>query len=570
MKKFHGSNIWNAPTFGPKPLADIILTAHDIIALSPKFWRIHKDYMAIRDSAAHTILMIHVNLFAGTVAQYAMDRPYLHPLMDDILNFNVMCARLHPIFLLSANSPSGSFMLTEVGHGCDARNLETTATLQSDGSFDLHTPHPGASKPIATIPRVGVVLARLIVDNDDLGIRAFLVPLTGKGHMKPGVKSQLLQPASGGRMLDYSITSFNHVRLPDSAMLGDFAKPDNMRTNFLSTIQRIGTGTLALSIWVSTFLKGAVYIAGKFSLYRTVQQGLHGERTAIINFRTQHRPILHALTHIAVLEPLADWIENNFVDETLHPSARHGLGVVLKGISIQLGQRSLANMSERCSARGVFIHNQIMEMEALTRLTSIAEGEMLVLTIRLATELLIGRYSLPEPRYPDCLLARHEAGLIYEAREMIQYISHSLVAASNAQDQGLDQSGNDSNHAHRSESYNNSILPLCRPLILAIAHRMAYEAALDASIDPNLLALFEAEMIQTDPGWYIERLGLSRSVQADMEDHAMDALFPRIEELLDRHGAVEPYLTAPMMSSSRWDEFQRSLPTFDGREAARL
>ena len=37
-------------------------------------------------------------------------------------------------------------MLNEVDHGCDAKNLETTATLQSDGSFVLHTPTPGAAK----------------------------------------------------------------------------------------------------------------------------------------------------------------------------------------------------------------------------------------------------------------------------------------------------------------------------------------------------------------------------------------------------------------------------------------
>lgn len=99
---------------------------------------------------------------------------------------------------------------------------------------------------------------------------------------------------------------------------------------------------------------------------------------------------------------------------------------------------------------------------------------------------------------------------------------------------------------------------------------MAYEAALEASIDPNLLALFEVEMIQTDPGWYIEQLALSRATQAEMEEHAIDALFPRVRELIDQHEAVEPYLTAPMMSSSRWGELQASLPTFDGRPGARL
>ena len=37
-------------------------------------------------------------------------------------------------------------MLTELGHGLDARNLETTATLLPDGRFELHTPCPNAAK----------------------------------------------------------------------------------------------------------------------------------------------------------------------------------------------------------------------------------------------------------------------------------------------------------------------------------------------------------------------------------------------------------------------------------------
>ena len=38
------------------------------------------------------------------------------------------------------------YMMTEVGHGLDAPNIETTATLLENGQFDLHTPNPGASK----------------------------------------------------------------------------------------------------------------------------------------------------------------------------------------------------------------------------------------------------------------------------------------------------------------------------------------------------------------------------------------------------------------------------------------
>jgi acyl-CoA oxidase len=38
------------------------------------------------------------------------------------------------------------FLLTEVGHGLDARNLETTVTLLPNGDFDLHTPNQNAAK----------------------------------------------------------------------------------------------------------------------------------------------------------------------------------------------------------------------------------------------------------------------------------------------------------------------------------------------------------------------------------------------------------------------------------------
>lgn len=41
---------------------------------------------------------------------------------------------------------SGQFCLTEVGHGLDAFNLETTATMLADGHFDLHTPTATAAK----------------------------------------------------------------------------------------------------------------------------------------------------------------------------------------------------------------------------------------------------------------------------------------------------------------------------------------------------------------------------------------------------------------------------------------
>lgn len=84
-------------------------------------------------------------------------------------------------------------MLTELGHGVDAPNIETRATLLPDGQIDLHTPHDRAAKhmpaslPAGGLPRVAIVFARLYVEDQDRGIRPFLVPLNDGHEMCAGV-----------------------------------------------------------------------------------------------------------------------------------------------------------------------------------------------------------------------------------------------------------------------------------------------------------------------------------------------------------------------------------------------
>lgn len=122
--------------------------------------------IAARDMAAFIIATIHVNLCIGTLSSFARDRPDLQDLVEKLLNFDIC----------------GQFMLTEVGHGLDARNLETRATLQPDGSFDLYTPNTAAAKamppttPYCGMPRVAIVFARLMVGGNCHGVKTFLVP----------------------------------------------------------------------------------------------------------------------------------------------------------------------------------------------------------------------------------------------------------------------------------------------------------------------------------------------------------------------------------------------------------
>ncbi|CAG8904521.1 unnamed protein product [Penicillium egyptiacum] len=467
------------------------LTIDDILSLTPKFWQSHMDAIIIRDIVAHILFSIQYNLVAGTIAPYALKRRDLRPVMEKILNFDV------------------SFM--------------------------------PPSMPIAGIPRIAVVFARLMVGDDDRGIRPFMVGLGDGKKMCKGVTTTLLPPIACGRTLDHSITSFNQVHLPSTAMLGSPRKPDDMRSQFLMAINRLGFGTLALSLSTIPGLKGAVLIAGKYSLRRMVH-GPEGSPKPIISFRTQQLPIMHALAESAVMEPFANWITAKFSDTSLDFSVRHGLAVIFKGAVLQYTQKSFANLVERCGAQGVFIHNQLVEMEALNRCNGIAEGEILVLCIRLATEILLGRYQIPTATKPNSLIAKHEEGYIAELQKLL----------------GSIQEG------HRSEAYNSRMLPHCRSIILAIGHRMAYEAAVDTGVDPDLLALYEAGVVKTDSSWYVENLGLSRADQFEMECKAADALVPRVGELLDSLDTMEPYITAPILSTKRWETFVAGCETVEG------
>lgn len=123
----------------------------------------------------------------GTIAAHAMMRPDLQESLQELEQFNVC----------------GEFILTELGHVLDARNIETTATMQPDGSFILHTPSPKAAKamppttPYAGIARVGVVFAQLVIGKEKRGIKPFLVRLNEIGHMCTGVSFKMLPQRAG-------------------------------------------------------------------------------------------------------------------------------------------------------------------------------------------------------------------------------------------------------------------------------------------------------------------------------------------------------------------------------------
>lgn len=502
------------------------LTPQDLLTLSPKFWQLHTDPIWTVDGAAGTLVTLQYNCCAGTLAMFAAEQPGLVDILKQVLTFNL----------------SGQFCLTEVGHGIDAIHLETTATLLDNGEFELDTPNERAAKymPPTTpvgIPCVAIVFARTMVNGEDHGIKPFVVNLHNGQEMMAGIVSKLLPQRGGSHPLNHALTYFHHVRLPHSALLGTVEKPTEPRAAFFFNISRVAIGTIALGSLGVPALQVSSLIAARYSLQRTIIDAT-GNTKPIISFRTQKTPIMTALAQSFVMQAMHHKVVSIFRDPSVDIQIRQAVAAVLKVVMIQHAQAAQLTLGDRCGAQGLFEVNQLTAMHADIRGAAIAEGDLLAISIRYATELLLGRYEVPTASDPKSLLARHERGLFDELRG-------ALAGMSN----------------HRSQEFDRSILPECVGLIQAIGHRIAYEAAVQSDVDSCLVDLYVISCVRLDPAWYVEVIGLSRLEQREMESRAVDSVFLRLEEFLSKT-EVEPYISAPFVSNEKWESYLGTLITF--------
>lgn len=152
---------------------------------------------------------------------------------------------------------------------------------------------------------------------------------------------------------------------------------------------------------------------------------------------------------------------------------------------------------------------------------------------------------MPNSKRPKSPLALHERGLLEENRAILRKMEH-----------------------HRSEDFNRLILPKCESIVRAIGHRMAYDAALDAGLDPQITQLYLAITVKQDSAWYAEH-GFSRVAQDTLEDEAIRAALPCLSSWLHDTG-LKRYVQTPIASQRDWDLFTNGLKAFNGSDSSQV
>lgn len=159
----------------------------------------------------------------------------------------------------------------------------------------------------------------------------------------------------------------------------------------------------------------------------------------------------------------------------------------------------------------------------------------------LGSELLRGKYSLPQPLDPNTLLAHYEAGLFAEARREMTDLG------------GYGE--------HRSAAFNNNIVPRCRKLIEAVGHRMAYDAAKARGVHGEFLRLYELDSID-DLSLCTENGLITRSQYSKSLVDAYKAVLSLVLNMAD--GADDhAYTTAAMLSDQSWRSYLSTLQSFE-------
>lgn len=169
----------------------------------------------------------------------------------------------------------------------------------------------------------------------------------------------------GCKPMRHAITTFDHVKLPSSSLLGFLEHPPDQRKHLQFITSRIVYGAIAFAGVTISALSIATFVVAKYSQRRTIagpaarSDNQLAPRVPIMSFRTQSRPVLLAIAQIFVFKAFYERVTQFLSDTSNSYDQRHAVAVILKLLVQRTAYQSFSVLPERCGAQGLMRYNQI-------------------------------------------------------------------------------------------------------------------------------------------------------------------------------------------------------------------
>lgn len=302
----------------------------------------------------------------------------------------------------------GCFAMTELGHGSNVRDLETTATYDTDArEFVVHTPRELAKKEwignAARDGRMAAVFAQLVIDGTSFGVHAFLVPIRDEaGEAMPGVTLEDDGHKEGLNGVDNGRISFDQVRVPRESLLDRFAQvaSDGSYTSpiqgsskrFFTMLGTLVGGRVSVACAGLSASKTGLAVALRYGELRR-QFGPSGEREIpILDYQTHQRRLLPRLATAYGLHFALDHLVERYLRRTEDDSREvEALAAGLKAYSTWNTVDTLQTARECCGGQGYLSANRFGPLKTHTDVFTTFEGDNVVL-LQLVARGLLGEF----------------------------------------------------------------------------------------------------------------------------------------------------------------------------------
>ncbi len=270
----------------------------------------------------------------------------------------------------------GCYAMTEMGRGSNVRDLETIARYDSDSDeFVIHTPTETARKEwiggAGQTATMATVYAQLIVDDENYGVHALLVPIRDdNGEVLAGIRIEDQGLKMGLNGVDNGRIWFDHVRVPRKNLLNRHGGVDengiyqsvipSPNRRFFTMLGTLVAGRLGVSAAGISAAKSALAIATRYGANRR-QFGPAGRaEIPILDYRMHQRALMPRIAEAFALTFGLHEVMDRYNDPDNDDRRRtEALAAGLKAYSSDFAVHAVQTARECCGGQGYLTLNRL-------------------------------------------------------------------------------------------------------------------------------------------------------------------------------------------------------------------